>query len=452
MSINQSTLSATDIIGKLDATIPGSASKGADPEIFKTMLRSKYGIDGQVLGQDERLGNNMITGLEMLGDGGGDASGNDAAMMMLGYGGASLMGKSGGANSDLGFGGMDVLNSKALATLSKISEDPELRKALFGASDKKAEAAILANAGQSAPQTSGESQDAADAGEVRRRIVKNEVRMAVNRQAKHPDDLGRLTKTAEQCAGNGFTADEEELLLAAAGAETLLTESCQTGDGKTADLGPVMASSLERAAGKLSAQYESNGEIDCVGYDRRGGTSYGKYQIASRTGAMDAFIDFLGDKAPDLAKKLEKAGPSNTGGKTGKMPSVWKEIAAADPAGFEALQHEFIRENNYAPALKSIVLTSGVDVADHSYALREVLWSTAVQHGPSGAEKIFSKAIDVAQTKSESEDFDKTVIEEVYKIRSQQFGRHSSRVRSAVQARFKNEKNNAIALLQQTTA
>lgn len=440
MSIDQSTMTPTEILEKLGSAIPGTARKGSSPEMFKFMLQSKYGIDGQVLKADGGMDKNMITGMEMLSDTSESGNQSEAAMRMLGYGGAGQ--SAFGGMGDSGFGGLDMLNTNALATLSKLTDDPALKAALLG---------------RSASTDQEQSLDAAHgsvgANEVRMSVKKNEVRMAVNRSAMHPDDLGRLAGLAAKGPNTGFTSGEEQLILAAAGAENLLAEASKAETaGGSGQSEPVIVSSLERAAGKLSAQYESNGEVDCVGYDRRGGTSYGKYQIASKTGTMDLFIDFLGDKAPDLAEKLEKGGPANTGSKFGKMPKVWKEVAAADPARFEALQHEFIRENNYSPALKSIVLTSGMDVSQHSYALREVLWSTAVQHGPSGAEKIFSKAIDVAEAKGSGEDFEKAIIEEVYKIRSQQFGRHSSRIRAAVQARFKDEKSNAIALLQQNTA
>jgi hypothetical protein len=435
MAIEQSTLTPTEILEKLGSAIPGTAKKGSSPETFKLMLQSKYGIDGQVLGGNGGVDQNMITGMEMLGDHSETGNEGEAALRMLGYGGA-------GQSVFGGMDGLDMLNTNALATLSKLTDDPALKAALLGRS---------ASSGQD--QNLDESNAADGSNVVRMSVKKNEVRMAVNRSAMHPDDLGRLAGLAAKGSNTGFTSSEEQLILAAAGAENLLAEATKTGNAEGAGQSqPVMVSSLERAAGKLSAQYESNGEIDCVGYDRRGGTSYGKYQIASKTGTMDLFVDFLEEKAPDLAEKLEKAGPANTGSKFGKMPKAWKEVAAADPARFEALQHEFIRENNYAPALKSIVLTSGTDVSERSYALREVLWSTAVQHGPSGAEKIFSKAIETAEAKGSGEDFDKSVIEEVYKIRSKQFGRHSRGIRAAVQARFKDEKSNAIALLEQNTA
>ena len=43
--------------------------------------------------------------------------------------------------------------------------------------------------------------------------------------------------------------------------------------------------------GSLSAKFESGTEgVAAIGYDRVGGTSYGKYQIASKPGTMDRFL------------------------------------------------------------------------------------------------------------------------------------------------------------------
>ncbi|MHC1712189.1 MAG: hypothetical protein AB9872_08570 [Solidesulfovibrio sp.] len=356
----------------------------------------------------------MITGLEMLSD--GESSSQDAALTMLGYQ-TTAKGLTGGN------GGMDMFQGKALATLSRLAMEQAARD-------------------------SGTPVASSNGSQMRQSVDKSAVRMAVNSASRHPDDLGHLGRIGKS-GGSGFTKREEELLLAAAGAENILSESSRVEAVKAqaAATRKVLPSALEHKAGKLSAQYESNNEIDCIGYDRRGGTSYGQYQIASKTGTMDYFIKFLDEKAPDLASKLKSAGSADTGGRSGSMPNTWREISATDPKRFEALQHEFIRTNNYVPAAKSLVLTTGVDVTKRSYALREVLWSTAVQHGPAGAEKIFSQAIEKAEAMPAGQDFDKSVIEEVYRIRGQQFFRHNKRVREAVQSRFRDEKTTAIALL-----
>jgi hypothetical protein len=222
--------------------------------------------------------------------------------------------------------------------------------------------------------------------------------------------------------------------------------------------------------GGLSAQFESGEEgIAAIGYDRHGGTSYGKYQISSRAGTMDRFLDFARQAAPDIASRLEAAGPANTGGKNGEMPRVWREIAQEDPARFEALQERFIHESHYAPALQAVSRAAGLDKGALSPALREVLWSTAVQHGPAGATRIFARALDniagqppdgqpagqtdgqagaavQAGTARAGHNFEKQLIREVYAVRSGQFGSSSERVQAAVQNRLDREMKLALAM------
>ena len=434
MAIATTTTTAQDFLKKAAAITPGSGKARLDPKLFQNMLQSGYGINGEV-GKNSKLSipkENMITGLEMLSS--GESTGKDAALSMLGYQtdakALTDMSQKMGQGMDMGQG-MASFQGNALATLSRMAME---QASAPSSGPGAAVAAASADAGGSS---------------VRRAVDKSAVRMAVSPTARHPDDLGHLGRVNQASGRGGFTKREEELLLAVAGAENILAETNRAEQAKeTAAVSrKVLPSTLEHQAGRLSAQYESNSEIDYIGYDSRGGTSYGQYQIASKTGTMDYFLRFLDDKAPDVAAKLRAAGPADTGGRSGRMPAAWKAVAASDPRRFEALQHEFIRSNNYSPAAKSIVLTTGVDVTRRSYALREVLWSTAVQHGPGGAERIFTQAIEKAEAMPPGQDFDKAVIEEVYRIRGQKFFRHNKRIREAVQSRFQDEKTTAIALL-----
>lgn len=288
-------------------------------------------------------------------------------------------------------------------------------------------------------QTQAQAQPRAEA---KSKVASNEVRGAVNQNARHPEDLGHLPGTGGKGGlGTAFTKDEEDLLFAAAAAESKFLaakrqatlakdDSKYSGDGRI---------------GILSAAYESRGAIDAIGYDGRGGTSYGLYQIASGVGTMGRFMDYLNTKAPDLASRLSTSGPANTGGRQGTMADEWKRIAAENPKRFEALQHEFIRETHYQPALKSITLSAGEDVSKRSQAVREVLWSTAVQHGPNGAAEIFTQAVEKLQGKGQDKS-DKALIEEVYSQRMAQFAGRG-RLRVAVSTRLADEKESALAML-----
>lgn len=205
------------------------------------------------------------------------------------------------------------------------------------------------------------------------------------------------------------------------------------------------------APGALSARFESgDGGVSAIGYDRVGGTSYGKYQIASRPGTMDRFLTYLDTNAPEWADRLRQAGPANTGSKTGDMPAQWKAIAAEDPARFEQLQHDFIAGETYRPARNMILGQTGLDFDNAPPALREVLWSTSVQHGATGAARIFNKVIDRFVSGRQDGDFNTMLIKGVYDTRKGQFGSSAGRVQKAVANRMDNEKQLALAMLNQT--
>ena len=198
--------------------------------------------------------------------------------------------------------------------------------------------------------------------------------------------------------------------------------------------------------GSLSARFESGkAGISAIGYDSKGGTSYGKYQIASRVGSMDAFLSFLDSEAPDIARRLRGSGPANTGSRQGAMPDEWRAIASEQPERFGSLQESFIRESHYDPAVAGITERTRLNMDELSPIMREVIWSTAVQHGPRGAVRIFEQA-DAATTGS-GKKYERSLISNVYDIRSGQFGGHSAGIRASVQSRFREEEAIALNML-----
>lgn len=208
--------------------------------------------------------------------------------------------------------------------------------------------------------------------------------------------------------------------------------------------------------GALAAKFESGDEgIAAIGYDGKGGTSYGKFQIASRPGTMRNFISYLRDKAPDMAQRLAAAGPADTGGKNGRMPTEWRKIAAEDPTRFEELQSDFIRTTHVEPAMSAITEATGVNFEQLPTALREVLFSTAVQHGPAGATRIINKAMEsvsrdkllVAKNTTSAQNEGRRLITQIYNLRAGQFSSSTSRVQTAVRSRLRQEMQEAIQML-----
>lgn len=200
--------------------------------------------------------------------------------------------------------------------------------------------------------------------------------------------------------------------------------------------------------GGLSARFESGADgIEAIGHDRVGGTSYGKYQLSSKAGTMDRFIAYLRGREPGWASRLKAAGPADTGASDGRMPRVWRQIAAENPARFEELQHEFVRNEHYLPARDKIMESTGVDIESGPPALREVLWSTSVQHGASGAARIFNKVLAEVLDKNAGNAADRRIIDKVYADRQKQFASSTDRVRASVRNRLREERNLALAML-----
>jgi len=208
-----------------------------------------------------------------------------------------------------------------------------------------------------------------------------------------------------------------------------------------------------RGLGAIAAMFESGAQgAAAIGYDRTGGTSYGKFQIASRVGTMNRFLNFLSEREPAWAARLKSAGPANTGSTHGRMPAEWARIAAEAPERFEALQTEFIRRDHYQPAREKIREQTGVDIETAKPALREALFSTAVQHGAAGAARIFGAAIDKFLGRTHAapagdKALEQAVVSEVYDRRQNQFGGSTSAVRASVRGRLRQEKQMILAML-----
>ncbi len=217
-------------------------------------------------------------------------------------------------------------------------------------------------------------------------------------------------------------------------------ETLQNVENKKAEIENAEVLEENTGLGDLSAKYESgsNGS-STIGYDRVGGTSYGKYQIASNTGTFNSFVNFLKEKAPDIADKFSDIANANTGSKEGEMPNTWKSVATNESERFDKLQEDFIKKSHFDPAFETLE-DSGLNT--ESKTLQQVVWSTAVQHGATGAKNILTKALNSISNLSE-----KDFISSVYDIRATQFTSSTPQVREAVQARLVAEKETALAQL-----
>ena len=202
----------------------------------------------------------------------------------------------------------------------------------------------------------------------------------------------------------------------------------------------------EEKLGELSAKYESNGEPGTIstGIGDIGGKSYGAWQLASNMGSVDKFLNFLKTNNAYYYNELSaaKQADGNTFGTN--FDNTWRNIAKNDRNGFLELQRQYIKITYYDVSAASLLKNYNFNIEEHSWALKNVLWSTAVQHGANGAVNIF-KTVGLDKN-------DRDLIIAIYDERSKvdkYFYSSSKEVQAAVKKRFENEKNDALKMLQQ---
>ena len=207
---------------------------------------------------------------------------------------------------------------------------------------------------------------------------------------------------------------------------------------------PVQISGFNEL-GSLSEKYETGGRgSDVIGYDPVGGWSYGTYQLATNPGTLGSFV-----KSAIASKWRQELEPLTPG--TQAFNDKWKEIASRDSQEFSTAQHEYIKSTHYDLLASKLMNTLNLDVNQHSKALRDVIWSIAVQHGPNN--NVVNNALggkNISQM-SESE-----IINSIYAERGRKnsagnlvyFSDSPLNIQQSVANRFVNEQADALAMLQ----
>jgi len=216
----------------------------------------------------------------------------------------------------------------------------------------------------------------------------------------------------------------------------------------TGAIGTALAGEL----GCLSAKYETGGRgpgVVSTGAGDPGGVSYGSYQMASKMGVPQRFV---GQAGFPWAKDFQ-----NLTAGTADFTACWKRIAAAQTDEFQEAQHAFIKQSHYDLLAAKILADDNLDVNTRSFALQNVVWSTAVQHG--GATPIVHRAIANLSCTTADPTYDKQLICAIYAERGRKkpdgnlayFSKSSANVQAGVAKRFQNEQADALAMLAKET-
>lgn len=220
---------------------------------------------------------------------------------------------------------------------------------------------------------------------------------------------------------------------------------------ETSSAGPAIGAigkAIAEELGKLSAKYETGGRgpgTVSSGAGDPGGVSYGSYQMASKMGVPTRFVTQAGFRWVQDFRNL-------TAG-TSQFTAVWKRIAADERDAFQAAQHAYIKKTHYDLLVAKILADDKLDVNTRSGALQNVVWSTAVQHGP--GTPIVHRACSSVSCPTTDPKYDELLIRAIYAERGKKkadgnlayFSRSSPNVQQGVSNRFKNELQDALAML-----
>ena len=167
-----------------------------------------------------------------------------------------------------------------------------------------------------------------------------------------------------------------------------------------------------------SAKYEVSRRINPGKITRTagdsGGPSYGTYQLSSNKGTLGEFIASPEGRkwAGDLIR-LKETSP--------EFDKKWQEIGAREPDAFQKAQSDFVTRTHYDRPVARIKSKTAYDVNAVSDSIAKTVYSTNVQHGPSGGRRIVVEAIKEADTKFKRSDprHDAAVINNIYDRRLQ---------------------------------
>jgi Ca2+-binding RTX toxin-like protein len=198
--------------------------------------------------------------------------------------------------------------------------------------------------------------------------------------------------------------------------------------------------------GQTSAAYESSGQgvrTISSGNGDHGGASYGAYQLSSRSGTLDEYLNNA--KYGNYAEKFDGLTPG-----TSEFNQKWRDLAATD-VDFGNSQHLYIVDKLYGKTV-GLLTGEGIDLSERGPAIQDAIFSTSVQFGPTGATDLIKSAIDgiygANANISTITDRDLIIAIQQYKIQHNEsrFQSSSPEFRQSTLARAQKEEQSLLAL------
>jgi hypothetical protein len=258
---------------------------------------------------------------------------------------------------------------------------------------------------------------------------------------KQNQELGKINVTLEEMLAYML----DGTISMTGSAPGVVGPGARGGAGGEAGSGAGPAIPISGELGTMSAKYESGSAGSmAVGRDRSGGTSYGKYQIASKVGSMDAFLKLLEKNDPEAYARLMASGDQDAGIQ-GQFAQEWKKLVSE--GRIQKSEREFAVEKIFQPAMKGIKDQDLSKMIGENKGLQEMMFSMAIQHGPGGAPAILNK---VYKKGMKADELVNAAYEERGADKGQRyFGKSTENERAGVVSRFGRERQDVLAMLGQ---
>ena len=206
--------------------------------------------------------------------------------------------------------------------------------------------------------------------------------------------------------------------------------------------------------GALSAKYESDGNPAAVSQSNGDGSgwSYGIYQFASAAGVVQNFVNWLCQhEVPydEYGKQLASSGDPCS---DQSFVDKWEEIGNIDADTFAGLQDEYVKPQYYDAGAENLIEWYSFDISQHSNALQQVLFSNCIEHGSYYGAQVFGDAAKLVEQDLNSMN-EVDIIKFIYEVKltDMSWSSRSPELRPCLFARWKNEREDALALLNNQT-
>jgi hypothetical protein len=213
----------------------------------------------------------------------------------------------------------------------------------------------------------------------------------------------------------------------------------------TSGLNSNKTSSSNKTLGWLSERYEAGkrgpGTIS-TGVGDKGGVSYGSFQLSSKTGTVQSFVNQF------YAKDFKGLQPG-----TQAFNKVWTRLATTQKDKFHADQLQFIKQTHYDPVVRKLREDLGINVDTLDSGVQNAVFSTAVQNGKKGGAHVLEKALEnLMSQKPLTAITEAEYIEAIYRERGRKdaegnlvyFKGSSKKVQEGVSKRFSHEMKDAL--------